>query len=57
MEEDLEAITTAIRSMYLPWIEESSRYLQGIVDNSSYPGVNCLLSIPQAGPAGQFPIC
>lgn len=35
---DFEAITTAIRSVYLPWVEESARYLQNIVDVSSYPG-------------------
>ncbi len=35
---DLEAVTTAIRSVYLPWVEESARYLQKLVDNASYPG-------------------
>jgi len=27
---DFEAVTTAIRSVYLPWVEESARYLQKI---------------------------
>lgn len=27
---DLDAVTTAIRSVYLPWLEESARYLQNI---------------------------
>lgn len=35
---DLQAVTTAIRSIYLPWMEESARYLQKLVDGSSYPG-------------------
>ncbi len=39
---DLEAVTTAIRSVYLPWIEESARYLQKLVDEASYPGGTCL---------------
>lgn len=36
--EDIEAVNTAIRSMYLPWLEDSSRYLQRIVDTQGYPG-------------------
>lgn len=39
---DFDAITTAIRSVYLPWIEESARYLQKLVDGTSYPGGTCL---------------
>ena len=35
---DLDAITTAIRSVYLPWADESAHHLQKIVDSSSYPG-------------------
>ena len=35
---DLEAIKTAIRTFYLPWLEESARYLQKTVDADSYPG-------------------
>lgn len=30
---DVEAVTAAIRSVYLPWIEESARYLQKVWDN------------------------
>jgi len=37
----LEAIATAVRSVYLPWAEESARYLQKIVDGASYPGGTC----------------
>jgi hypothetical protein len=37
-QEDWEAVTVAIRSVYLPWAEESARYLQNIVQQSGYPG-------------------
>jgi hypothetical protein len=36
--DDLSAVTTAIRSVYLPWMEDSARYLQKHVDGASYPG-------------------
>ena len=36
--EDFEAVKTAIRVVYLPWAEESARYLQKLVDESGYPG-------------------
>ena len=39
---DLRAVTTAIRSVYLPWVEESARHLQKLVDGASYPGGACL---------------
>jgi len=35
---DLQAVTNAIRSIYLPWVEESARYLQKIVYAGGYPG-------------------
>jgi hypothetical protein len=35
---DVAAVTTAIRAVYLPWAEESARYLQQVVDGASYPG-------------------
>ena len=34
----IEAVTTAIRTAYLPWMEESARYLQKLADGASYPG-------------------
>jgi hypothetical protein len=37
-----DAVTTAIRSVYLPWAEESARYLQKLVDGTLYPGGTCL---------------
>lgn len=39
---DFDAVATAIRSVYLPWVEESARYLQKLVDGASYPGGTCL---------------
>ena len=39
---DFKAVTTAIRSVYLPWVEESARYLQKLVDGASYPGGTCM---------------
>jgi hypothetical protein len=35
---DIDAVITAIRTMYLPWLEDSARYLQKIVDAQGYPG-------------------
>jgi len=35
---DIDAVTAAIRAIYLPWLEESARYLQKLVDGSNYPG-------------------
>ncbi len=35
---DVEAVTAAVRAIYLPWLEESARYLQKLVYESSYPG-------------------
>jgi len=37
-EDDFQAVTSAIRSIYMPWVEDSARYLQKIVDQSGYPG-------------------
>lgn len=36
--EDYEAVTVAIRALYLPWMEASAKHLQKEVDGSSYPG-------------------
>lgn len=38
---NLEAVFTAIRSVYLPWIEESARYFQKLIQQSPYPGGSC----------------
>ena len=39
---DFDAVMTAIRSIYLPWMEDSARYLQKLVDGAVYPGGTCL---------------
>ena len=36
--EDIEEVKKTIRTVYLPWIEESARYLQNLVQGSGYPG-------------------
>lgn len=35
---DVEAVFSAIRSVYLAWLEDSARHLQNLVYTSSYPG-------------------
>ena len=40
--EDEYAISTAIRTVYLPWAEDAARYLQKSVDGAAYPGGTCL---------------
>ncbi|WP_369349767.1 BREX-1 system phosphatase PglZ type B [Stenotrophomonas sp. JAG2] len=35
---DVEGVTSAIRAIYLPWLEESARYLQQVISGSVYPG-------------------
>ncbi|RLB89416.1 MAG: BREX-1 system phosphatase PglZ type B, partial [Deltaproteobacteria bacterium] len=37
-QDDLQAVTTVVRSIYLPWAEESARHLQHTVDSNGYPG-------------------
>jgi len=44
--DDFEAISTAIRSVYLPWVEESARHLQKVIDAASYPGGTCISASP-----------
>jgi len=45
---DLDPVSGAIRSVYLPWAEESARYLQKLVLTSEYPGgsVNSMKAVP-----------
>ena len=37
-DDDFKAVSTAVRSIYLPWIEDSARYLQEEIERSGYPG-------------------
>jgi hypothetical protein len=48
-QEDFEAAKIAIRNTYLPWAEESARYLQKAVEGSGYPGGTASAS-PQKAP-------
>jgi PglZ domain len=50
---DFKAVTAVIRSLYLPWLEESARYLQKQVDISGYPGGNIGTVTPISYPSGQ----
>ncbi|OQA03650.1 MAG: PglZ domain protein [Planctomycetes bacterium ADurb.Bin401] len=38
--DDIKAVRTAIRSIYMPWAEDAARYLQSIVEKHGYPGGN-----------------
>jgi len=47
------AISTALHSVYLPWVEESARYLQKIVVGAAYPGGSCSTNKPITPSAGE----
>lgn len=36
--EDVEAVITAVRTLYLPWLENLARYVQHVVNTQGYPG-------------------
>jgi hypothetical protein len=38
--EDVKAVISAIRSVYLPWIKDAAARFQDMVEDSSYPGDN-----------------
>ena len=50
---DLEAVTTATRAIYLPWLEDSARYLQKLVDGSTYPGGSIATAKPFVAQKGE----
>jgi hypothetical protein len=50
---EVDAVTTVVRATYLPWIEESARYLQKLVDGSSYPGGTIKSAKSFAAPKGE----
>ncbi len=43
---DYKAVCAAIRSVYLPWAEDSARYLQKLIDGTNYPGGSINHSAP-----------
>ncbi len=51
--EDLDAVTIAIRAVYLPWAEDAARYLQKVVDRDGYPLKRETLASPEPGKAGE----
>lgn len=51
--EDLNAVTTVIRELYLPWAQETARYLQQLVDGSIYPGGTIQSAPTISYPAGE----
>lgn len=50
---DVDAVTAATRAIYLPWLEESARYLQKLVAGSSYPGGTIASAKPFAASKGE----
>lgn len=46
--QDVDAVTVAIRAIYLPWAEDTARYLQQVADQAGYPA----LTMP-GGPQGE----
>lgn len=52
-QEDLTAVTTAIRAVYLPWAEDAARYLQKVVENEGYPGKCATKAAPATKKLGE----
>jgi hypothetical protein len=52
-QEDFEAIKTAIRAVYLPWVEDAARYLQKMVYQGEYPGKRPAKTGPPPKKAGE----
>ena len=50
---DLEAVTTALQAVYLPWLEASARHLQQQVAEHGYPGGDHQQDAPHAPTPGQ----
>jgi hypothetical protein len=50
---ELDAVTAAVRATYLPWLEESARYLQKVADGTSYPGGTITSIKPYAAKKGE----
>lgn len=52
-QEDLEAVTVAVRTAYLPWVEDSARYLQKVVERDGYPRSRDTRAAPEPGKPGE----
>lgn len=51
--EDVDAVKAAIRAVYLPWAEDSARYLQSIVEHQGYPGRRDTMAAPMPKNTGE----
>ncbi len=52
-QEDLDAVSVAIRAIYLPWAEDAARYLQKVVARQGYPRQRDAKAAPGPGKPGQ----
>ena len=52
-EDDIHAVGIAIRAIYLPWLEDSARYLQKQVEIEGYPGGAQYNKIERTPPEGE----
>nr|MBF0223444.1 BREX-1 system phosphatase PglZ type B [Desulfobulbaceae bacterium] len=51
-EKNFAAIQSAIRTVYLPWLENSAHYLQKLAEEQGYPGTKALPNKPDDLPSG-----
>jgi len=52
-QDDCEAVSSAIRAIYKPWIEDGARYLQNLIKNEGYPNNSNSSSCPASKQAGE----
>ncbi len=50
---DLQAVQTAIRAVYLPWAEDSARHLQTLVEQNGYPKASARSHKPSSFDKGE----
>ncbi len=51
--EDVAAVSTAVRAIYLPWLSETAHHLQNQVRQGTYPGGNIEKAATVSYPAGE----
>lgn len=52
-QDDFEAVKAAIRTVYMPWLEDGARYLQKIAASEGYPGNRDPKACPASKQAGE----
>jgi hypothetical protein len=52
-QKDFEAVTTAIRAVYLPWVEDFARYFQKVVGLEGYPEIRTQAPLYETGSTGE----